>query len=882
VPFTLNGIGTHYYGAKNRSARIDVCKSCKRSATLSSYDTREWFCVVFIPLIPLTKYRILDDCSSCRRHHRLKAAAFAEQVTAAVAPLREVVRKAPGDPQGYLDLTHALVSWEMRDEAQRELEAAVTKFPNDAAIHVLAGQLLVDRGEWQRALPFFERAHSLDSQNAAAVYGHGWLLHQLGRDEEAIGVLQRANALSEHRGALLLTGMSQSRLARWSEALQTYQRLLGMEPAYANDKTFLQRIAECKRNLGYELSDAERRASRRWWPFGKSKTRKQPKLAGSPTLVRPSLRVAGLILLAVMLFGGTYVAWDRYTNIAFYVDNGLGRAVQVQLDGKGIDVGARAHQKESLGNGAHTIVIREAGGQKEIERLAFEIPSASIFDAVMHDRFFVYNVSAANIYRRSTHGYAARAEDSTYGEELVAVRRFFEQRDVDYPFAQPPKEISMDANARSVKKIAFNVADDIPLVGYAVVQLQQGQVDTARLAMRQAIANAPCDTNTRHMQLYFVAATAGREMAATTARQWIADCASDDLEAHRAYQTMELERGRHDAVLAEYRKRLDAAPQSAEAHYLVGRITSDPAMAIAEYTQAVQLDPKFVWPHTALGFAYHDEERYDDAMRELAAALDMEGHASVVSERYAMAAIAKGSPADAIAKIEQVHAAAPQDVVTTHARWLLALAGGEWEKAEALQKELATSESPGDAWWRRLKLLRLKSDDAAADLQIESAAANEELRPLRHRALILRALEKRDYRAARLALKEGADVVGPTDLSVFQGYIAAGLMLSGDAAGAKELLAEAEKALAANPESAAHHLSTALIAGLDGSLPVERVMTISREAGMLQHGWFVAGVRAAAANDRKRAADCFARAMRVSSDLEFPYLEIRTMAELVR
>ena len=59
MPATINGIGTHYYGAQNRSARVDTCKFCRRSATLSSYDTREWFCVIFIPVIPMRKFRIL-------------------------------------------------------------------------------------------------------------------------------------------------------------------------------------------------------------------------------------------------------------------------------------------------------------------------------------------------------------------------------------------------------------------------------------------------------------------------------------------------------------------------------------------------------------------------------------------------------------------------------------------------------------------------------------------------------------------------------------------------------------------------------------------------------------------------------------------------------
>src|SRR6185369_12137182 len=80
MPYRINGIGTGYYGRKNASARNGRCEFCKRETTLTSYDTREWFSVVFIPLIPLTPYRILESCGSCRRHRRLPLAEFQKQL----------------------------------------------------------------------------------------------------------------------------------------------------------------------------------------------------------------------------------------------------------------------------------------------------------------------------------------------------------------------------------------------------------------------------------------------------------------------------------------------------------------------------------------------------------------------------------------------------------------------------------------------------------------------------------------------------------------------------------------------------------------------------------------------------------------------------------
>src|SRR5262245_44832200 len=69
MPTTYNGIGTHYYGKSNLDTRVHNCPQCGHHTTLSSYDTRLWFVVVFLPVIPLARKRIIDDCAACRRHY---------------------------------------------------------------------------------------------------------------------------------------------------------------------------------------------------------------------------------------------------------------------------------------------------------------------------------------------------------------------------------------------------------------------------------------------------------------------------------------------------------------------------------------------------------------------------------------------------------------------------------------------------------------------------------------------------------------------------------------------------------------------------------------------------------------------------------------------
>ena len=473
MPFTLNGIGTHYYGSSNRSAHVGVCKACGKQATLSSYDTRECFCVVFIPLIPLAKYRILDQCSRCRRHHRMKWSDFEASMNREVAPLRDAIKRSPRDPQPYVELIRTYIGWKMRAEAQKEIEAALGVFPQSAEILILSAELAIERNDFDTAVAMYQRARSAEPQNGTATYGYAWVLHQLGRYNEAIPLLQEAIAqnVNNKTGALYLLGISHMKLSHWNDALNAFQQLLSLEPKFMGDKKLLRLVRECKEKLGYQLTEAERRAGRNWWPFGRKQ--KRVKVASAPTLVRPGLRYAGYALLVVAVVAFAVYGWDRKTNLHVYFDNGLDRTVHLSVDGNQFDLGHGATRNEEMHEGKHTVIVREHDG-RELERLSFSLEEPGIFDAFLHDHFFVYNVASARVYRRAVHGYAVNRNNASYSDELIAMKRFFEQRDVDYPFSTPPDTIEMNSASSVEHKTSFNVANELTLSKFAVVRFREG------------------------------------------------------------------------------------------------------------------------------------------------------------------------------------------------------------------------------------------------------------------------------------------------------------------------------------------------------------------------------------------------------------------------
>ena len=105
MPHVINGIGTWYYGRRNLVVRQGRCGSCGAETRLSSYDTTLFLVVVFIPVIPLGRKRILDDCPSCRKHRYLSLKEWSELKEKALAETADRSRAAPED----LDLAVAAV-----------------------------------------------------------------------------------------------------------------------------------------------------------------------------------------------------------------------------------------------------------------------------------------------------------------------------------------------------------------------------------------------------------------------------------------------------------------------------------------------------------------------------------------------------------------------------------------------------------------------------------------------------------------------------------------------------------------------------------------------------------------------------------------------------
>jgi Tfp pilus assembly protein PilF len=863
MPFTFNGVGTRYAGRGNLSVVEGNCLSCGRFTRLSSFDTREFFCVLYIPLIPLRKFRIQQHCSVCRRHRRIPFEQFQQDLSQQIEPLREEARRSPTDATPHIRLVERLLDFQMSAEALQAARDGLAAQPRNARLNLLAGELTVLSGDATGAGPFYRQAVASAPNDAAIRAALGRHLLARGETAEAARELEQAQRLDPGDAQVSnLLGQALARDQRWAEALNAFQQAATRDPRLAADRDLLRRTAECKRALGYPLADEERKALRRFWPFGRSgKTAPRKPIVGRDP--KRIVILLGLVLGGIVVYFTATALWKQ-SHGDVYFDNALRRPLQVTVDGETFELPANLPVEKTLGTGKH--VVQVSGGRKEIERATIEIPRMDFLDAIAEHRFFVYDVAAARTYKREEIGYSGLPADRTYKATLIGLQRFFEEDGVDYVFEKAPDSIQVDAGASAVVKVAFN-GTDLDFNQLGVAWNEEGKTREAERAFRKAVETEGCSSHGHGNLIQLLLNEKQPDQGLAEARKWIADCPDSGVVPHRAYQNALLKLDRGEELEKEYKARLDAHPEVGANHYLYARLFNDPARTLPLYREAVRLDPSLSWAQAALGLDLLKVELDAEAADHLESSIKAPDHEPSFAVNYAEAAIGAGL----VPHAEEALNAAPKlggEVAAAElwkARWLLKLAAGKYDEAERLLRRRTPEGEPDEeeTWELRLQLAHLRGDSAEVTKLLLAGKRWPDNEGRMCALQMERALETGDY-AEAVRIVDAAK----TDDSTVQLYAAAAQLMEGDRKAAETRLAAVEASFGTSWSG-----NLFLARYLRGEVKLESALAYNRRAGFetLPHAYFMFGARAAADGDAAKARAWFEKSRATALDLDFPY-----------
>jgi hypothetical protein len=603
MPTTVNGVGTHYYGKRNVSVRTAACKACHRVGPLTSYDTRLWFVVVFVPVIPLGRKRIIDYCSACSRHYSAGADAYEQAKQLQTSAALEEFRREPTADTALA--AHAqLLTFHEHDQAAQLRGAALEMFPGHAGLRIGLAQQLQQVSSYEESARLFQEAHALAPADPDARAGVAFRKMNEGDLDGAralLDFLEEPGAGRQHNlGPLDVLASCYQRARRHEEALELAAVLLRELPHVGNQYKFRAFVRKSEKALRRPESILPKQ------PFSLGGLFRSKDSPYAPWQRAVAIGDAVLLLLAAGLaVNNEYIRRHR----TLYVANALGAPVQVAVDG-GPAVAVASLGKLEVAEGPHTVSVR--GPVEETHQVNLE---AGYFDRWFKTPGWVLNPGGEAVLGEVEHVYAANPPPGR--QRVIVGQTFFSGPDYDYLFEPAPNSLSVDNKNKVVQKteLAWVQGRDADAFQAAMAGDRAAALEFARRRLKRNPADRPL------LKAYLNHADDEDELP--RARELLSsrlDARPINVPWHRAYQSLAEGDTPEAELRAQYDRSLAAEPKSAALLYLRGRIEPDAARQEDYYRRAADADGKLAWPWVGLAALAEGRGQWPEALAAVARA----------------------------------------------------------------------------------------------------------------------------------------------------------------------------------------------------------------------------------------------------------------------
>ena len=591
MPTTYNGVGTHYYGKRNIETRAAACHSCGRQGNLTSYDTRLWFVVVFIPLIPLGRKRILDECPVCRRHYALDADKWETQKQLGISGAMDTYEANP-TPEAAMELHQTMLNFHQGAQAAEFRRGMVEKFGGNANVHAYLGEALSRIGNGAEGAPHFARALELRPDLPEARVGVARQHIGARRLDEARGLLD----FLEKPGAEQLYSLEPLEIladsyrgaGQHAPALELYHRLLAGLPAIGQIPAFRKKV---------QLSEKAMRPATTMLP---KRVRTWRDFLGGGARWR-GLGVVGLILL---LIGAGFVIANEYIrrHRTLFVVNATDADTSVIVRGSGTERIVRLAQMRPDHPGAKPSIAeielpegryRVLVGGAQVEEFDLEMRT-DYWGRWGGDPLWLVNVRGAALLFSERVMYSRDASPPTfelhYGKSSTAFS------EITHAFKALPESMRLKSGEQRVlSHLDFYLGDPGgALAGLALRHRDAEALDLAEWLVRRHPADETMLQN--YVSLAMQARQAPR--ADRLLRTGLA-ARPVNIAWHRMYQNLHMNRADEAALAAEYDGLLAAEPENSALLYLRGRVGPN---GDALFERAHKADPQNHYASFALGY----------------------------------------------------------------------------------------------------------------------------------------------------------------------------------------------------------------------------------------------------------------------------------------
>jgi tetratricopeptide (TPR) repeat protein len=574
MPSTVNGIGTRYYGRKNLQKSPGVCEGCHQAGELETYESRLWFVVFFVPIIPLGKKQVLDSCPKCRRHRVIPLGEWQKIRDEAIQQSAGQLEEQRDDPETGLQMLHTLAGFRKTEEATKLARLLKTRHPEHADLQYNVGSWLDFTGEKDEAGECFARAFELDPEKQDYKRAYGISLAQAGKVERAHELLAVFEPPSRHYdpGALAFLAQQSQAHGDPQRAVDLLRKVLKATPQWAKEKWIRKLVKECETAIGAEKSMLPRRTvltSKAFWV------------------------VTGLLLAVVGAAGASAVI---AANRTLLIVNGSREAMTVAIDDQTIIVGAFDKAKISLGEGTHSWTLTEP---KAIAGEGHFTMSTSFATRFSDKPVFVLDPGRVTVVVQEMAFYGAQRVHQDMAHNFHVGEAFIFYPDIDLVLVPFPQAVRVKAGGESRTRLdallgdphaaIHFVSDQLPAatsLSFCERHLNLNPSDKKLLGTYSALARQ----SDQEQRLYEFLLAGGTRVPV-------------EVDWHRRLQGAMQKLNRFEELHQYYDKLVEQYPNDSTVLYLRGRIEPDLALATTCFARSAEQDPTNSWPVYARTFA---------------------------------------------------------------------------------------------------------------------------------------------------------------------------------------------------------------------------------------------------------------------------------------
>lgn len=588
MPFTYNGVGTRYNGKKNVEIRPGVCRSCGRHVQLESYDTRLWFVILYIPIIPLGRKRILDACPACRRHYVSDLDKWETARQLETSGAMDKYRSNP-TPENAIAAHQQLIGFHQVNEATEFQKTVLEKFSDNAKVQAYLGSAMNHIGRNDQAVEFFKRALSLRPDLPEARVGIARAEIREGRLDEArkhLDFLEKPGAAQLYSlEPLEILAHNYQNRSQHREAMQLFEIMQRELPKIAEHPNFRKAVKKSEKALGQggTILPKQPFSFKRWWQFSGR--------GGGPVgSARGLIGLGALAAIVILGFGisNEYIRHHR----KIYLVNGFDAPATVEISGAGSVHDFRGMRELVLPEGHYHAVI-SGPAREEVD---FDVRD-SYFSRWGSDRVWLINVGGGALLEMIVATYSQTPQPPIVSFHTGST--FEEFASVDHPFTTLPDKVQVsDGGSRTLTELEQFKGSAMDVFGYyeekqmpnEALELAENWLhghpnDSTMLRAYSALAEAQHQRD--RVDRYLTAGLPSRPVRI----QW-----------HRVYQELHDHASDITTLVDQYDKMLAAEPTNSALLYLRGRIEKDRTRARDYFQMSMDSDAKNPFPAYALGY----------------------------------------------------------------------------------------------------------------------------------------------------------------------------------------------------------------------------------------------------------------------------------------